>query len=439
MENVNELINFLKTTGFVIQTATSYNGMGNSYDYGPLGSLLKNNIKKELINYYVHSKTNSFLVDGSILTMKEVLNASGHLSRFNDYFVDCKKCKNRFKVEEGEDLIKCPIDGSTDLTKPRSFNLLFKTKIGSLIETSKDAYLRPETAQSIFANFNYYKTFHKNQVPFRICQIGKAFRNEIVPSNFLYRMLEFEQFEVEHFIEESNWNLTFEEELKYIQKILKVFLIDSNKLRLHNQTKEELAHYSKRTVDFEFYFPFGWKELLGLAYRQDYDLKRHQEYSKTNMEILDANNKKFIPHVVETSYGIDRLLFALFLSWYKKERINEEDRIVLKCPYFLAPYKIAILPLSTKLREEAKTLFSQIIKECTINNINVDLNLSSTSIGKKYRRHDQIGTPFCLTIDFESIKDQTVTIRNRDSMKQIRLHKTKIVEYIKKEIHKNNE
>ncbi len=429
-----ELINFLKSTGMIIQAYSSYNGLANTYDYGPLGALIKKNVCQELLDEFVTKDPDAYLIESAIITKKEVLAASGHLERFEDRFVECKKCKARFRIDEGQTLTKCPNDGCTELTEPRAFNLLFKTSVGALKSTSKDVYLRPETAQSIFANFNYYKTILGTQLPFSICQFGKAFRNEIMPANFLYRMLEFSQFEVERFIHHLNWEKEFAFLVNKSKAVLNKLGIKTTLLHEYYQSKNELAHYSKQTLDFTFDFPFGNNELLGIAYRQAYDLTQHQNQSKTNMEVMH-NNQKYLPHVVEASFGIDRLLLALFLSWIKTEFINEnESRVVLNCPYFLAPYSFTLLPLSTKLRKKTQQVYEKLINSAIKNHMMININLNSTSIGKKYRRNDQIGIPYCVTIDFETEKDDTVTIRDRNSMQQVRVKIGKVISYIRNNI-----
>ncbi len=446
---MDKLISLAKRRGYIFQSSSIYGGFG-AYDYGPLGVELKNNIKKAWWKKFVQQRSDMYGLDASILMNSKVWEASGHLKNFTDPLVDCKKCKKRFRADhllEASSLepqydkekpidienIKCPECGG-ELTDTRHFNLMFKTFVGPVEDAGNTAYLRPETAGGIFVNFNNVLDSMRPKIPFGIGQIGKAFRNEITTENWIYRTREFEQMEVEYFIREENWQEKFEEWLDFMKDWCKFLGIKDENLVIHEIEKDELAHYSKRTVDFEFKYPFGTKELYGLAYRTNYDLTQHSNHSGEDMTYTDpATGEKFIPHVIEPSLGVDRSLLAVLLEAYTEvdtrsgdENSKHEQEVVLKLPFALAPIKIAVLPLSKKepLQEKASQIYNKLLKKW---NCHYD---ETGSIGKRYRRQDEIGTPFCITIDFDTQKDNQVTVRNRDTMQQERISIDKLDEYL---------
>lgn len=435
------VVNHLKNYGFIYPSSEIYNGLSNSWDYGPLGVLIKNNVKKLWWTNFITKDKNLVGLDSMILLNPMVWVASGHLAQFSDPLIDCKECKSRFRadklIEEFDSSIavnekttneevqkilkdlnlKCPNCQSFAWTDIRNFNLMFKTFQGVVENKSAEIYLRPETAQGIFINFKNVLRTSRMKVPFGIGQIGKSFRNEITPGNFIFRTREFEQMEIEFFCHESealNW---FDNYLNKISKFLTDYCgLSHENIKLKEHSKEELSHYSKRTVDFTYNFPHGWSELWGLAYRTDFDLSTHMQYSKKDLTYLDpATSEKYIPHVVEPSVGVERLMYAIFCDSYAEEELaDNESRVVMHLNYDLAPYKVCILPLVNKLKDLANDIFEALLDsgiECTYD--------ASGSIGKRYRRQDAIGTPYCLTVDFDSIENNTVSIRDRDSMKQI--------------------
>lgn len=437
------IVNHLKANGFVYQNSEIYNGLSNAWDFGPLGAIIKNNLKNLWLQYFVYSQKNMFLIDTNIILNPLVWKASGHIDNFSDPLIDCKKCKARFRadklIEQNcsdekineqtsskilEDIIKnkninCPNCKQHDWTNIRKFNLMFDTHIGVTEESKNEVYLRPETAQGIFINFKNVQRTQRSKIPFGIAQIGKSFRNEITPGNFIFRTREFEQMEIEFFTHPNESMKFFE---IYEQKIYD-FLINVLKIKKENISKvdypkEELAHYSTKTIDYFYSFPHGDAELWGLAHRGDFDLKQHQNLSNKSMEYLDETTKeKYLPHIVEPSVGVERLIYALLIDAYDEEKIDDENtRIVLRLNQNIAPYKIAVLPLTNKLTEEAEKVLNTLLSK----NILATYDTSG-SIGKRYRRQDAIGTPYCLTIDFDTLNDQSVTIRERDSMEQKRI------------------
>ena len=450
-----EIVNYLKNYGFVFPSSEIYSGLANAWDYGPLGVLLKNNIKKLWWDKFVTSEENIYGLDSSIILNPLVWKASGHIENFTDPLIDCKECKNRFnaeklinslnlkgiKVNESTDLklldkiindnkIVCPICGKFNWTPTRRFNLLFQTYQSVINDEKNKLYLRPETAQGIFINFNSIQRTTRSKIPFGVAQIGKVFRNEITPGNFIFRTREFEQMELEFFCEPKTDNQWFENYLDKIEKFLTNDLgIKKENIKLDEHDKDDLSHYSTRTVDFSFNFPHKWSELWGIANRTDYDLKAHSKLSNTSLEYFDPiKNEKFVPYVIEPSVGIERLFYAIICNSYEIEKLEkDEERIVLRLPYKLAPYKIAFLPLTNKLKDEAHKLYLKTIK----NNISCIFDTTGT-IGKKYRRQDAIGTKYCVTIDFDYLENKTFTIRERDSMKQKRINYDELLEIIKK-------
>lgn len=451
---MEHIISLCKRRGFVFPGSDIYGGLANSWDYGPLGVELKNNIRDHWWKRFVHARSDVVGLDSSIFLNSKVWEASGHVSNFNDPLVDCKACKNRFRadhlVEDNlkesvagltyadltkliQTQIKCPVCGKKDFTEVRKFNQLFETQIGVLNDDKSKVYLRGETAQGIFINFKNILNSSHVGLPFGVAQVGKAFRNEITPGNFIFRTLEFEQMELEYFVYPKQADQAFEDWLEAIHAWLLDLGIRPELLHRHEIDKDALAHYAKRNVDIEFDFPFGQKELYGLAYRTDFDLKNHMEKSGQDLTVLDPEtNQKVIPHVIEPAVGLTRTLLAVLTSAYTEESVpdakgEDSTRVVLKLHPKLAPYKAAVLPLSKKeeLQAVAQPLYQTLIKSfaCEYD--------QTQSIGKRYRRQDEIGTPYCITVDFESINDKAVTIRDRDTMQQVRIPINQVEQYIK--------
>lgn len=447
------IVNHLITQGFVYQGSEIYGGLANSWDFGPLGSLMKMNIKNLWWRSFVTFDENVVGLDSSIIMNPSIWKASGHLDNFCDPLLDCKNCKTRSRADKLIELfdekiivneqtelseleniintnkIKCPNCSHFNWTPIRRFNLLFETSIGKVEDNKNIVYLRPETAQGIFINFKNIQRTSRMKIPFGVAQIGKSFRNEITPSNFIFRTKEFEQMELEYFTSEDEENKIFD----YLKNKINDFLfnvlnINKNNVKEIDYPKDELAHYSKRTIDFMYNFPHGWSELWGIANRGNYDLTCHQNYSKKNLEYIDLeNNQRFLPSIIEPSVGVERLLYAIFVDAYEEEKISNEDtRIVMKFSYNISPYKCCILPLSNKLKDKAHDIFKDMISR----NISATFDTSG-SIGKRYRRQDAIGTYYCITYDFDSENDNCVTIRNRDTMEQQRIKISDIYQYIK--------
>lgn len=438
-----QIVNYLKNYGFVFANSEIYGGLANAWDWGPLGVLLKQNIKKIWWKEFITKNPKAVGLDSSILSNKDIWKASGHLSNFSDPLIDCKKCHNRFRADKlieqsinninvtdktsfdellkiiKDHQIKCPVCGSFDWTDIRQFNLMFKTHQGVIEDETNTIYLRPETAQEIFINFMNIQRSMRLKLPFAVGQIGKSFRNEITPGNFIFRTREFEQMELEWFVFPNEANNIFEQEINKIKSfLLDTLKFDENNIKFHEHKKEELSHYSSRTIDIDYQFPHGWGELWGIANRTDFDLKVHAKHSKQNLTYLDpVTNQKVIPYVIEPSVGVERLIYALICDKYEIQQIeNNETREILHLPYELAPYQVAILPLVNKLNNDAKKVFESLI------NLGIAATFdTSGSIGKRYRRQDAIGTPKCVTFDFESLETNKVTIRDRETMKQIRV------------------
>ena len=441
-----------KQYGFIFQGSEIYGGLSNTWDYGPLGVELKNNLKSAWWQKFIKEKSNVYGLDSAIIMNPEVWVASGHVSGFSDPLVDCKKCKRRHRadklVEEytsGEETgdgwsnekleayiakegIVCPKCGSNDFTSIRKFNLLFETHIGVTEDAKSKVYLRGETAQGIFVNFLNVQRSTRAKLPFGIGQIGKSFRNEITPGNFIFRQREFEQMEMEFFCKPGEDLKWFDYWRTYCMDFLKTIGLTDENLRFRDHKKEELSFYSKATTDIEYKYPQGWGELWGIADRTDYDLGRHMEHSKKDLQYLDPDtNEKYIPYVIEPAVGLDRMLLAVLTEAYKEETLEDgTTREVMSFHPFLAPYKVAVLPLVKKHHsEKALEIYNSLSKEfmCTYD--------ETGNIGKRYRRQDVAGTPFCITIDDETMNNETVTIRDRDTMEQITLPVNEVVDYIK--------
>lgn len=461
-KTMDKIVSLCKRRGFIFPGSEIYGGLANTWDYGPYGVELKNNIKKAWWKFFVQEREDIVGLDAAILMNPKVWEASGHVSSFTDPLVDCRKCKTRHRgdklLEEKlgvenvagiklEDIqprlmsekIPCPNCKEVDWAEAKKFNLMFKTHQGVTEDSGTEVYLRPETAQGIFVNFKNVLESNSMKLPFGIAQIGKAFRNEITPGNFIFRTREFEQMEIEYFFdpEKTEWQKKFEELKNDSKEFVKSLGVGEGEIRMRDHEKDELSHYSKGTTDIEYDFPFGWGELCAAgAYRTDYDLRQHQKYSGQSLEYFDEETKKkLVPHVIEPSFGCDRILLASLLSAYHEEEAptaegGMETRVVLKFPNHLAPIKVAILPLSKKdelikvAQDVWKNLRSDFMTEFH----------SSGSIGKRYRRQDEIGTPYCVTVDFETLNDQAVTVRDRDSMSQERIKIAELEKYLREKL-----
>lgn len=439
----------LQQTGYVFQGSQIYGGLSNSWDYGPLGAEIKKNIREAWWKRFVQESPTNVGIDAGILMNPRVWEATGHVTTFNDPMVDCKACKARHRADEliksefpdadvdnmtfeqmdqfiKEHEVKCPICGKADFTPIRKFNMMFKTHIGVTEDSSSVVYLRPETAQGVFVNFKNVQRTQRKKLPFGICQTGKSFRNEITPGNFTFRIREFDQMEMEFFCKPGTDLEWFAYWKDYCLKFVESLGPKAENLRFRDHEPAELAFYSKATTDVEYDFPdLGWGEILGVADRTDYDLKRHQEYSKEDMSYFDPEtNEKYIPYVIEPSMGLDRLILMVLMDSYDEEALEGGDvRTVMHINPALAPYKVAVLPLSKKLEEKSKEVLSVLNKH-----FQVTYDVTG-SIGKRYRRQDEIGTPFCVTVDFDTLENNTVTIRDRDTMQQIRMPIDELVKY----------
>ncbi|MBO9542498.1 glycine--tRNA ligase [bacterium] len=476
---MDKIVSLSKRRGFIFQSSEIYGGLASTWDYGPLGVLLKNNVKGAWWRAVVQERDDVVGLDAAILMAPEAWKASGHLETFHDPLVDCKSCKQRFRadhlieavaktaksgekvsklVKKGadtfagelatyleahpiEEMLKdkdkvqwalsnmvCPNCGSNELTEPRNFNLMFKTFMGPVEDSAAVVYLRPETAQGIFVNFKNVQTATRRKPPFGIAQIGKSFRNEITPGNFTFRTREFEQMEIEYFCPPDEADKWFEHWVEARWSWYTQFGMKAENLRKRSQGPDELAHYSKGCFDFEYRFPFGWSELEGIANRTDYDLKRHEEFSGKDLKHFDEESREsFVPYVIEPSAGADRATLAFLVDAYDEETDEKgETRVVLRFHPALAPIKVAVLPLSKKpeLKGPSKKIHEALAKRWSVE---YD---ETGSIGKRYRRQDEIGTPFCVTIDFDSLEDKSVTVRERDSMSQVRLKIEELIPYL---------
>lgn len=449
------LVAFLKEQGFVFQGSEIYGGLANAWDYGPLGVELKNNIKQAWWKKFVRESKYNVGLDSAILMNREVWVASGHIGSFSDPLVDCKKCHSRFRADKliedfthGEitgdgmsnealskylidNKITCPVCGALDYTDIRQFNLMFKTHMGVVEDAKTEVYLRPETAQGIFVNFKNVQRTTRKKLPFGIGQIGKSFRNEITPGNFIFRTREFEQMELEFFCKPGSEIEWFNYWRSYCMEFLRSIGVDANKLRFRDHEKEELSFYSNATTDIEFDFPWGFGELWGIASRTNYDLNAHQNHSKENLEYLDPeDNSKYLPYVVEPSVGVERMLLSVLFSAYDEE-VNEkgDKRVVLRLHPALAPYKVAVLPLIKKNHaDKANEIYDKLTRHfsCVYD--------ETANIGKRYRRQDAIGTPYCICVDDNTLQNNTVTIRDRDTMEQITLSIDEVASYIESKL-----
>ena len=456
-KTMEKIVALCKGRGFIFAGSEIYGGLANTWDYGPLGVELKNNVKKAWWKKFVQESKYNVGLDAAILMNPQTWVASGHIGGFSDPLMDCKECKTRHRADKliedyvaengldfnpatlddkgmleyiNEHNIVCPKCGKLNYTDIRKFNLMFKTFQGVTEDSTSEIYLRPETAQGIFVNFKNIQRSSRKKVPFGVCQVGKSFRNEITPGNFTFRTREFEQMELEFFCKPGTDLEWFEFWVDYCANWLYSLGIAKENLKLRAHDPEELSHYSKATTDFEFMFPFGWGELWGVADRTDFDLTQHQNVSGESMEYTDPfTNEKYIPYVVEPSLGADRVTLAFLVEAYDEEEVGEGDtRVVMHLHPALAPFKAAVLPLSKKLNEGAEKVFEMLQKDFM-----VDFD-DAGSIGKRYRRQDEIGTPFCITYDFDSEEDGCVTVRDRDTMEQERVKITDLSDYIAKKI-----
>lgn len=451
---IEKIISLAKRRGFVFQGSEIYGGLANTWDYGPLGVQLKRNIKDYWWRSFVRSKPNIYGLDAAILMNPRVWEASGHVGGFSDPLVDCLSCKNRFRADklidehynkhqikqqsEGLSLaelrkkldeyqIKCPKCGSQSFTDIRSFNLMFKTHQGVIEDSQSLVYLRPETAQGIFVNFKNICNTGRAKLPFGVAQIGKAFRNEISPGNFIFRTREFEQMEIEYFCTAEQANGCFEVWQRDCFDWLLSLGIEKSLIRLRQHSAVELSHYSKATTDIEFNFPFGWGELWGIAHRGNYDLSQHQKFSGKDLEYFDStSNQKILPHVIEPSLGVDRLLLSVLTSAYCEDEVSGEMRTFLKFDPKIAPVNLGVLPLTKKQNATAEKIADSFRLKYALE---YD---TAGSIGKRYRRLDEIGAPFCITVDFETETDNSVTVRNRDTLKQERVGLDFLDQYLSK-------
>lgn len=453
---MEELVNYAKNYGFVFQGSEIYGGLANTWDYGPLGVLLKNNIKQSWWKRFIQESPYNVGLDSSILLNPETWVASGHVGGFSDPLTDCKSCNTRHRADKlieehshGDVIadgwtnnqmmdyittnnVVCPSCGKLDYTEIRQFNLMFKTSQGVVSDSSSDIYLRPETAQGIFLNFKNIQRTARKKVPFGIGQIGKSFRNEITPGNFIFRTREFEQMELEFFCTPGTELEWFDYWKKQSYEFLLSLGLLKEHIRLRDHEQEQLSHYSNATTDIEYRFPWGFDELWGIASRTDYDLRQHQEHSKQNLEYLDpTTNQKYLPYVIEPSLGVERLFLAIMSSAYTVETLdNGEERINLKLQPHLAPYNVAVLPLIKKYhKDKALDVQSQLAKYF------MTTYDESGKIGRRYRRQDAIGTPFVVTVDQDSLDHNTVTIRHRDTMEQISLPIEDVIPYLQKQLH----
>ncbi|HLF17368.1 MAG TPA: glycine--tRNA ligase [Candidatus Omnitrophota bacterium] len=427
---MEKIVSLCKRRGFIYQSSEIYGGLGSTWDYGPLGVELKRNVKEAWWKAVVHERDDMAGLDAAILMNPKTWEASGHTANFNDILVDCKKCKKRFRQDHLKG--KCPNCGGKDFTEGRPFNLMFKTYMGAVQDESSTAYLRPETAQGIFVNFNNVVDATSRKLPFGIAQIGKSFRNEVTPGNFTFRMREFEQMEIEYFTRpedaEGWYKRWIEERFGWYLKLG----IKKEKLKIRPHAKDELAHYAKACSDIEYQFPFGWSELEGIANRADYDLKQHAKFSGVDLQFHDQiTQEKFFPYVIEPSGGVDRATLAFLVDAYHEEEVEGKIRVVLKLNKHLAPRHVAVLPLLKK-NSDLVTMAQNIKKD--LQQQFVCVYDDTAAIGKLYRRQDEVGTYFCVTVDVDSLSDQKVTVRERDTMEQKRISITQLKSYLTEQL-----
>ena len=449
---MEKMVNLCKTYGFIFQGSEIYGGLANTWDYGPLGSKLKNNVKDAWRKRFIQERRNAYEVDADILMHPRVWEASGHVGSFSDPLADCKECKTRHRVDNlindfsnssigdamtneermkylKENNVPCPKCGKSNFTDIREFNLMFKTERGVTQDSKSTIYLRPENAQGEYVNFLNVQRSMRCKLPFSIGQIGKAFRNEITPGNFTFRTIEFEQMEYQTFCKEGTDSVLYDFYKEYAKKFFMDLGLPEEKLRFHDH--EKLAHYAKEACDIEYQFPFGWGEINGTHNRTNYDLSRHQEYSGKSQEYLDPEtNEKFIPYIIESTVGCDRAVLAVLFDAYNSETLEDGSiREVMRFKPFLAPYKVSVLPLIKKYHnEKALEIYDMLSKYFSTTYDDAG------NIGKRYRRQDIIGTPFCITIDDDTLNNDTVTIRDRDTMEQLTLKIDDVVNYIKEKI-----
>lgn len=424
---LDKIVSLAKRRGFAYPSSEIYGGLNGIYDSGPLGTLLTQNIKKAWVDSLKLTELEILFMEGSLLGSKEMWEASGHLQNFHDPMVDCMVCKHRFRADEIDLTKACSHCGNKQWTEVRQFNMMFATNLGATADQATTVYLRPETAQAIFINFKNIISTNRVKIPFGVAQIGKAFRNEITPKQFLFRVREFEQMEIEWFCKKEDALAFFGSWRTWRKEFFTRIGINEEHIRLRDYEKEELAHYSTATTDIEYLFPFGWKELEGIAYRGDFDLRQHSNFSGKDLSVFDETTQSsYLPHVVECSVGVGRLFLALLCDAYDEEVIEEETRIVLRFHPSIAPIKAAFMPLTKKQHDACYALYKKIKKETGFE-IQYD---DSGSIGKRYRRQDEIGTPFCFTYDFESVDQQTITVRMRDSMEQQRIPIDQLVTFL---------
>jgi glycyl-tRNA synthetase len=433
---MDKIVSLCKRRGYIYQSSEIYGKLNACYDYGPLGVELKNNIKNVWWRAMVYEHDNIVGLDAAILMHPRVWEASGHVEGFHDPLVDCKECKNRFRADEIDPeklaLKQCPVCGAKNaLTDARQFNLMFKTHMGAVEDSAAVVYLRPETAQGIYVNYKNVMDSSRLKIPFGIAQIGKAFRNEITPGNFIFRTREFEQMEMQYFVEPGADDTFFNE---WKQKRFAFYTnmgIRKEKLRFHQHGPDELAHYAKTAFDIEYEFPIGWKELEGIHNRTDFDLSRHQEYSGKDLSYFDdISRERFVPYIIETSAGVDRTLLTCLVDAYTEEPLEKDTRIVLRLDSKLAPIKAAILPLVNRdgMPEIALNIYHDLKRHM---NTFYD---KGGSIGRRYRRQDEAGTPFCITVDSQTLDDGTVTLRDRDTLQQVRIHQDHVVKVLQEKI-----
>lgn len=435
---MEKIISLAKRRGFIYQGSEIYGGLAGTWDYGPLGLTLKDNLKRLWWRRFVLDREDMYGVDAALLMNPRAWKASGHVDTFSDPLIDCKKCKHRFRADQIADKSKCP-DCGGQLGETRQFNMMFKTHIGPIEDDDSISYLRPETAQGMFVNFKNIMDSYHPKLPFGMAQIGKAFRNEIAPRDFIFRSREFEQMEIEYFVKPKEWEGIFEHFVGEVHAYISDIGLDKAKVHELEVADGDRAHYSKRTIDFEFDFPFGKKELYGLAYRTDFDLKQHAELSKVDLTYYDEDSKeRFLPHCIEPSFGVDRTVLAVLADAYTEDEIGGEKRVYMKFNPRVAPVKVAIFPLLKNkdiLVKKADEVYRMLKKEMSDRGIYGVVFDDNGNIGKRYRRQDEIGTPYCITIDFDTVeKNMGVTIRNRDTGKQERVSENDLLDFINKNL-----